>query len=294
MLKAPGARIAQYAGLVVVVLVLVSWASTHSSSYEVCKQERYTSGDITPDFRKKVAYFFVCEGVTIDANGELLTALGTLAIAAFTWTLWRSSEKLWQASEAQRREARKALLIEIAATKASLAASAKAAVISQQAADAATRSAEVAADTAKKQLRAYVNVASAQVHNLNKASNRYIVVETQNFGQTPALEEQFWCGEHVREWPLKSILGEAPKELGIGKQTLPPGRKSIMRVPVGDLSELEERELREGRAGVYFWGVIKYRDVFGDPHFSNIRLVCEGDGLASGLMHDTEEGNESD
>jgi hypothetical protein len=162
------------------------------------------------------------------------------------------------------------------------------------AANAARDSADIAADTAKKQLRAYVNVAGAQVYNLNKANGRYIVVETQNFGQTPALDEQFWCGEHVREWPLQSTLSDAPRDLRMGVQTLPPGRKSVMRIPVGELSEFEECELREGRAGVYFWGTIKYRDIFGDTHFTNIRLVCEGEGLTSGLMHATEEGNNSD
>ena len=69
-------------------VVLVSWASTHSSSYEVCEQERYSSGTETVAFNKEIAYFLVCEGVTIDSNGELLTALGTIAIAVFTLTLW--------------------------------------------------------------------------------------------------------------------------------------------------------------------------------------------------------------
>jgi hypothetical protein len=161
------------------------------------------------------------------------------------------------------------------------------------AADAARKSADTAADTAKKELRAYVNVATARVHNLEKTSGRHIIVETRNFGKTPAHDERFLCGEHVREWPLQTILPPPPENLRTSVDALPPGRKSIMKIPVSDLSEWEECELRDGRAGVYFWGTITYTDVFGDPHFTNIRLVCEGEGLASGHMHATEDGNDA-
>ncbi len=162
------------------------------------------------------------------------------------------------------------------------------------AANAAARSADIASDTARKQLRAYVYVDTARVYNLDKAANRFIVVETKNFGSTPALNNRFWGGEHVREWPLTSQLGAPPSNMRMGVEALPPGRKSIFRVPVDELSEWEERELRDGRAGVYFWGRITYDDVNGGSHSTDIRLVCEGEGLNSGLMHATETGNESD
>ena len=35
--------------------------------------------------------FFVCEGAFIDENNGTLTALATIAIAAFTLTLWRAT-----------------------------------------------------------------------------------------------------------------------------------------------------------------------------------------------------------
>jgi hypothetical protein len=161
-------------------------------------------------------------------------------------------------------------------------------------ADAATKAVNVASDNAKKQFRAYVYVSGAKVQNLDKENDRYVIVEIKNFGQIPAYDKRFWGGVHVREWPLASVLREAPEETRMGNEALPPGRLSILRVPVGELSEWEERELREGRAGVYLWGRVTYRDAFGDSHFTNLRFVCEGEGLASGFLHATEEGNESD
>jgi hypothetical protein len=74
---------------------------------------------------------------------------------------------------------------------------------------------------------------------------------------------------------------------------MPPGRDSIQRVPIDILSAWEENELKGGRAGVYAWGVIAYEDIFGGRHITNVRLVCEGDGLAKGNMHACESGNDA-
>jgi hypothetical protein len=129
---------------------------------------------------------------------------------------------------------------------------------------------------------------------LDKATNRYIAVVKKNFGQTPAMNCRFRAGEHVREWPLQSALSEPPPDMRTGVETLPPGRTSIIWIPVGELTEWSERALRNGDHGVYFWGTITYNDVFGKSHFTRIRMVCEGEGVSGGLMHATEEGNESD
>jgi hypothetical protein len=148
-------------------------------------------------------------------------------------------------------------------------------------------------ETAERQLRAYVYVEAAQVINLDKAAGRYVQAVVRNFGETPAKGYRFWNGVQVREWPLDSALPGPPDDLRISVEDMPPGRISIVTTPIGELSEDEERALRNGTAGVYFWGRITYRDVFGGERFTNQRVVCEGSGLAAGLMHPTEEGNDS-
>ena len=145
----------------------------------------------------------------------------------------------------------------------------------------------------QRQLRAYVHVSGAQVRNLHQRTGRSVVVEIKNYGSTPALKTRFRMGEHVREWPLQSIL-PLPSFVPTGSSPLPPGRHSIMPSPVGDLSEFEEGELRADRAAIYVWGEITYEDIFGENHVTTFRLVCRGDGLLKGYMHATEEGNDAD
>lgn len=94
------------AALVTLALGLLIWASTHSASYEYCQAERHSGQADKHDFHKEIAYFFVCEGVTIDVNGDLMTALGTLAIAAFTLTLWLTSREQGRLTEIAIRDAR--------------------------------------------------------------------------------------------------------------------------------------------------------------------------------------------
>lgn len=89
----PRVRLALWSGVPLVVLLLPVWSSTYSASYQTCQIERAQNEGASDkaNFGKKIAYFFVCEGVTLDDNADLLTALATLAVAGFTLTLWLTS-----------------------------------------------------------------------------------------------------------------------------------------------------------------------------------------------------------
>jgi hypothetical protein len=52
-----------------------------------------------------VAIYIHCSGRFIDRHDASITALATIIIAAFTFTLWQSTEKLWRAGEKQLRHA---------------------------------------------------------------------------------------------------------------------------------------------------------------------------------------------
>jgi hypothetical protein len=146
--------------------------------------------------------------------------------------------------------------------------------------------------TAQMQLRAYVMLSGANVRYSDKPNERFVAVEIKNYGQTPANDVVFIVGEHVREWPLKTILPSLDeKSMRRSIAPLPPTSITFHRVPISDLSSWEEGELRAGRAGVYIWGKITYRDIFADRWETEIRLVCEGEGLRTGLMHPTQDGN---
>ena len=118
-----------------------------------------------------------------------------------------------------------------------------------------------------------------------------MVVEIENFGQTPAKEVVFHVGEHVREWPLDSVLADPPEDLRRGVGPLAPRGAYFIPVPVSPLSLWEEGELQAGRAAIYAWGDINYLDCFDQPRRTWFRMVCEGEGLPTGSMHLTQEGN---
>lgn len=55
----------------------------------------------------------------VDTHSGALTLIATVAIAAFTFTLWRSTDKLWSAAERQRRDARHSIYASQVAARAS-------------------------------------------------------------------------------------------------------------------------------------------------------------------------------
>lgn len=68
---------------------------TFSASYQQCDGSRAAEygQPYKPSADEKIMSFFVCQGQSLDANGDLLVALGTVTIAIFTLTLWRSTER---------------------------------------------------------------------------------------------------------------------------------------------------------------------------------------------------------
>jgi hypothetical protein len=147
--------------------------------------------------------------------------------------------------------------------------------------------------TAEWQLRAYLHVERAMVENIEDPKKRVVKIHIKNFGQTPALHVITKIGEHVREWPLKTDLGDFPEDLRRGITPLGPGGWHYIMVPVGDLSPWEEGQLQAGKAGIYAWGEVTYF-ALGEKRTTTFRLVCEGEGLPTGAMHPTETGNDAD
>jgi hypothetical protein len=88
----------------VLIFVLTSNTASH---YEVC--------EVTKEGAKECANYNIISfalrkiGATIEIFGALITAIATVFIARFTFTLKRSTDRLWEAATAQTDIARKAL-----------------------------------------------------------------------------------------------------------------------------------------------------------------------------------------
>ena len=149
-------------------------------------------------------------------------------------------------------------------------------------------------ESSEKELRAYVNLSSAKILNIEKPGQRRAQVTIRNFGRTPAYNVTFIMGVHTRELPLRSILLVPTTLPRMAIDILAPTRLSRLEVDVSDLSDVEERELKEHRAAIYVWGRVSYRDAFGQDRWTDFRLFCGGDFLISGNMAPHEQGNKCD
>jgi hypothetical protein len=235
------------------VFVFYVWLFLYSIpvTAKICEQSATNDEQHCATYR--VPSFLFIEATKIANDyGAAITALATIAIAAFTWTLKRSTDRLWDAGE---------------------------------------RQLDHLEDSAERQLRAYIHVASTRVEKVDQPNDRSVTIAVKNYGRTPALMVRFRAGESVREWPLATNL-PLPGDIQTGIEPLPPARESYMNIPVSLLSPWEEGELKGGRAGIYAWGRIDYLDVFQRPHWTTFRLVCQGSGLKRGYMHTCPDGND--
>lgn len=161
------------------------------------------------------------------------------------------------------------------------------------------------ADTAQRQLRAYVLVSSALMKfptpNVPEAQ-----VHLRNFGQTPAYDLEGWIGMYIGDFPLRTALPQAPPNLRKGKEPLAPGRVSIHVVPRDPPVPPQLLPLLGTVDGtIWAYGEITYKDAFANVRHTRFRLMYGGPGgarpikgpegaITGYLMTADTEGNEAD
>jgi hypothetical protein len=172
----------------------------------------------------------------------------------------------------------------------------RAGMAAERAADATAASVDLARDTAKRQLRAYVTVngiiRTKDPGDLEGAGFA-VLVDIKNNGQTPAFDLLQWAQIEIKEFPLETLLPihclQNPTR-GI----LPPETKSVaFPVFTRALTNFEENAIRANHTAIYVYGEVDYLDVFGDRHFTRFRLRCNGQGFPLGMFKPDGEGNEA-
>lgn len=258
------ARAILFLAAVVVVLLLVGF----SHSFEHCVQtiKHYPAYD---DTDRKVSTFIrifrhfrvvgQCEAVSIDRHNGFLTALAGLAVACFTYTLWRSTEKLWEAGDAQRKQADIDTVARTEETR-------KALSISARAAAAAKRS----ADLAEVHERAYlfIGVEMSVEENICR-----VKIGVSNDGRSLGiLKIVHW--EFSENEPLSEIVvySGPTNNYNVGATTKPfelsfpantPNR--ALNLPISF----------EGKNPKYLIGYISYIDVFKKQHLTRFCLKVD-------------------
>jgi hypothetical protein len=173
----------------------------------------------------------------------------------------------------------------------------------EKAAEASNRSVTLMAETAQRQLRAYVCLDSAAVI-FPEPAVLDAQIKFKNCGQTPAYDVRGWIHTWFAEYPLKDELPNPPDDMRKGAETLAPGRVSTFisarkpPLPPQCLSVLGTPKFT-----LYVYGKVVYRDIFGKEQFTNYRLIYGGNDCVRSrpdenggelwLLNPDSEGNEA-
>lgn len=150
----------------------------------------------------------------------------------------------------------------------------------------------ISRQTARRQLRAYVDIQSGQVLGFDTGTVRVRMV-TKNSGQTPAYEVDQWIAVGADDFPPKTgFHAQDPKPPPL-KTTLAPGAVHTAFQEYGQLSAGQIAKIKDGKAAIWAWGEITYKDAFGRSRKSWFRFIYRGvvDTDPPGGMSAAAEGN---
>jgi hypothetical protein len=242
-----------------VVLVFIVWVISGSQSFQTCFQNNkhtstynklYESSDVITKSIVRLLLNAECSLRFFGDDSSALTAFATLLIAAFTWTLWRSTNKMWVAAEQQLKIASDALAH------------------------------TVNSDTTTQ--RAYMGRKSVGAVELRARVSDDGKVVTQlewvpiweNHGQTPAIDVTFCainpiiCEGDVPEntEPTAVQMGPLPK-IAIGARQIMAG--GSVHVGIDDVIKCSRRNCK-----IFVIFRLEYRDVFADTPI-RVTQYCE-------------------
>jgi hypothetical protein len=169
-----------------------------------------------------------------------------------------------------------------------------AAVAAAQAAKAARASVDVAKDTAKRQLRAYLTGAESDIEPFEGGWALKVVL--RNSGQTPAFDVRIMGESFGESYPL--AVEKPHPEPGATHATVVGAGEDVWCVQRIFSENVEQslEQLKTGKFGAWIQGTVVYVDCFGDSHKTKFRYVWGGRLATNGgaILHADNYGNEAD
>jgi hypothetical protein len=193
--------------------------------------------------------------------GVAISALATIAIAYFTFTLKHATDKLWLAGETQASVTREVAREQALQTR-------EAVAQAKVSADAATEQVKVARSSVTTIDRAYVFCESIDAKWTADKISEFVVkwsfnVVWKNSGKTPTR----WGRNCMNSW-IANNAGDLPKDFDFADVTtavpaeIVIGPNAAMHTWAVELPVETLDSIRQGRAHVYIWGWFDYNDVF--------------------------------
>jgi hypothetical protein len=227
-----------------IVGVLIVWGLTDfASTLRTCQQEQQEKDQQGPEKGCGFADSLTARAIKetaewIDTRHDFVTAAATIIIAFFTFTLWRATDRLWQAGERQLGHLD---------------------------------------ETAKRQLRAFVFGKGFQpaLDLQNGVIKSYIVFAPfENVGLTPANDVRAWIAfktvpiNEEREITFATDAAIIPIPLG-PRATAQTG---IVFIPLPIMTAAWHNQIK-----IFIWCRIEYRDIFDDLHhheqFAHVTVI---------------------
>jgi hypothetical protein len=216
----------------------------------------------------------VALGAFVDSHNGAVTAIATIFIGLFTYTLKRATDKLWSAGERQLEHAKREFTSAETGRQVQFDQITEQLGILRQSTEAAEASARATRDLVRSEekrtqleLRAYIGIEWAKVIS-NDWGNTFIVeIQIKNAGQTPAFRVTHRITAQVfppGQPPNLAIPNKSPGELPIA-----PGTAFVMRTPIvlGGAAEIDVN-----KRFIISWGRVDYFDIIGFPRHLEFRF----------------------
>lgn len=262
----------------IALVAFVFWVAWTSPTFKQCVQAA-NQNYVQNSFQEHIGTLYVlligdrlCVGDFIHTNGDSIIALFTIILGSSTWALWRATRDL--VAEAK------------ATGVAQVSAAEQSATATQIAARAASASVELAGDTAKKQLRAYVCVKSADVNANSNGTKIDITLKLTNAGQTPAHEVSVWMNTNIWSLPLtEDAFPPSDAKNSIPSRGLvgPHTDIEVSTTIITGIDRVVGIITKATKETFVCWGEAKYADIYDTPRYLRFKatLVREPSGLWS-------------
>ncbi len=144
--------------------------------------------------------------------------------------------------------------------------------LTYRATSAAIESNEIARDTAKRELRAYISVTAKHINSFDVRSVATIKVAPVNHGQTPAYKSYIVGSVDVFPFQIPRNFDFPPvsKDDNQQKFDIYPNVSSLSTIISAKrtFSQPEIGDIISGNKSIYVYGTIYYIDIFGDERFT--------------------------
>jgi hypothetical protein len=166
-------------------------------------------------------------------------------------------------------------------TRSAAKAAADAVIEARLATQAANKAIEITAENAERELRAYVDISSAEITDrINGADWEEInslQIALKNFGQTPAYDLRCWTLASLRDLPPREPFEEGELimfgNVGPSVLTFPRVKVTVRADQVGAVMQRAK--------GIFYWGFVSYRDAFNRTRTLKFKFLSTGQSYAA-------------